>query len=320
VLELVLALALFVGPAPPSGPTIAWGDASHAWVGGGGGILASSDGGVTWRLQNRGPALQLAATDARHAWALSQEGLTIRTTDGVIWRSLGVQHLLRLSFVDAMHGFALSREDVLMRTTNGGLTWTPTGGPTRLQSICFSGARTGWVARNGTVWATHDAGAHWTSKFLLRAPDGNPPIPELSCHGRDVWAMITTGAAAGSQAYAVYRSRDAGATWQAEYGQFLVKGRPAISSYAGPIAALGNGDAVLEGSCAACAGYGTVTIIHGAIRKTFSSAWPGPIAFEDARHGLLVTEAARTRLPSVWRTADGGRRWTRVLSSARLKP
>ena len=321
MVELVAALALFIGPAPPAGPTIAWGDAAHAWAGGGGGIFASSDGGATWRTQTRAPALQLAATDARHAWALSAQGVTIRTTDGVRWLGLGVQHLMRLSFVDATHGFALERDDFVMRTTDGGVTWKPTGGPSRLQSICFSTASTGWVARDGTIWTTHDAGAHWTSKLLLRAPDGNPPVPELSCHGRDVWAMITTGAAAGSQAYAVYRSRDAGATWRAVYGQFLVKGRPRISAYAGPIAALGNGDAVLEGSCAACDGYGTVTIIHGAIRKTFPDAWPGgPMAFKDPRHGLLVLKSARTQVPSVWRTADGGRHWTRVLTSSRLKP
>ncbi|MDX6411714.1 MAG: hypothetical protein QOE91_1230 [Gaiellaceae bacterium] len=320
MVELVLALALFVGPLPPSGPTIAWGGASHAWAGGGAGILASSDGGATWRTQTRDPALQLAATDARHAWALSAQGVTIRTTDGVHWRSLGVQHLLRLSFVDATHGFALERNDVVVRTTDGGVTWTPTGGPTRLQSVCFSTATTGWAARNGTVWRTRDAGAHWTAKLLLRAPDGNAPVPDLSCHGNDVWVMITTGAAAGSQAYAVYRSRDAGATWRAEYAQFLLKGLPRISAYAGPISALGRGSAVVEGSCAACGGYGTVTVIHGAIRKTFSDAWPGPVAFESPRLGLLVTQSARTQLPSVWRTVDGGRRWTRVLTSTRLKP
>jgi photosystem II stability/assembly factor-like uncharacterized protein len=264
--------------------------------------------------------LQLAATDAQHAWAISDQGQTVRTTDGVHWRYLGVQHLLRLSFVDATHGFALERDDVVMRTTDGGVTWTPTGGPSRLQSLCFSDARTGWVARNGTIWTTHDAGAHWKAKLLLRPPDGNPPLPELSCHGRDVWAMLTTGAAAGSQAYAVYRSRDAGATWRAVYGQFLVQGVPRLSAYAGPIAALGRGDAVLEGSCAACDGYGTVSIVHGAIRKTLSAAGPGAISFAGPLRGLLVLTSPRTRLPSVWRTVDGGRRWTRVLTSSRLKP
>jgi len=242
--------------------------------------------------------------------------VTIRTTDGVHWRSLGVQHLMRLSFVDATHGFALERDDFVMRTTDGGATWTPIGGPSRLQSICFSTANTGWVARNGTIWTTHDAGTHWRRKLLLRAPDGNPPLPELSCHGRDVWAMITTGAAAGSQAYAVYRSRNAGATWRAVYRQFLLNGGPRISA----IAALGGGDTVLEGSCAACRGYPTVTIIHGAIRKTFSDVLPGPIAFEDPLHGLLALPSPRTGLPSVWRTVDGGRRWTRVLTSSGLKP
>src|SRR6266536_1756612 len=110
MVELVSALALLIGPTPPLGPTIAWGDAQHAWVGGGGGIFGSADGGATWRKQTRILALQLASTDAHHAWALTGQGQTIRTTDGVHWRYLGVQHLLRLSFVDAQHGFALERD------------------------------------------------------------------------------------------------------------------------------------------------------------------------------------------------------------------
>src|SRR5438309_1348155 len=169
VLELLAALALFIGPTLPDAPTLAFADAQHGWAGGGGGIFATRDGGTTWQLQTRLPARELVATDARHAWAISDQGVTDRTTDGIHWRTLGVQHLLRLSFVDSRHGLALDRDDLALRTTDGGVTWTPTGGPRRLQSICFSDARTGWVARNGTVWTTHDAGAHWKAKTLLPA-------------------------------------------------------------------------------------------------------------------------------------------------------
>jgi photosystem II stability/assembly factor-like uncharacterized protein len=319
VVELLAALALFIGPTPPSPPSVAWGDAQHAWVGGGAGIFASADGGVTWKKQTRASGLALSAVDARHAWAISGQGQTVRTTDGVHWLDLGVQHLLSIAFVDARNGFALDRDGMFLRTHDGGATWKSPWG-FRLQSLCFSDAHTGWVARNGTVWTTRDGGSHWKPKLLLRAPDGNAPLPQLSCHNGDVWVMITTGAAAGSQAYAIYRSTNAGATWRAVYAQFLVKNKPRVSSYAGPIVAFGDADAVLEGSCGACGGDGTVTIIHGQIKATLAGVLPGPMAFGDPLRGLLVLPSAHTGLPSVWRTVDGGGHWRRVLTSKQLKP
>ncbi|MHB8641672.1 MAG: YCF48-related protein [Gaiellaceae bacterium] len=319
MVELIAALALAIGPMPPSPPSVAWGDAQHAWVGGGAGIFASADGGATWKKQTRTPGLALSAVDARHAWAIAAQGQTARTTDGVHWMYLGVQHLLSISFVDARNGFALDRDGVFLRTRDGGLTWKSPWG-FRLQSLCFTDARTGWVARNGTVWTTHDGGSHWRAKLLLRAPDGNAPLPQLSCRNGDVWAMITTGAAAGSQAYAIYLSRDSGSRWRAVYGQFLVKGKPVVSNYAGPIVAFGDADAVLEGSCGPCGGNGTVTIIHGQIKATLSGVRSGPMAFGDPLRGLLVLRSGRTGLPSVWRTVDGGAHWTRVLTSKQLKP
>jgi photosystem II stability/assembly factor-like uncharacterized protein len=317
VAELAVALALFIGPAPPVGPTVAWGDARHAWVGGGGGVFRSADGGTTWRKQTGAPALQLAAADARHAWALSDQGQTMRTTDGVHWSRLGVQHLVRLSFVDARHGFALTRDDFLVRTIDGGLTWQTNGGPTRLQSICFSNARTGWVARNGTVWTTHDAGAHWRPTELLQSRQGYP-VPDLGCRGSAAWAVFHGAAAAGSEGYAVFRSRDAGKTWRAVYGQFLRRGLPRIDAYAGPFAVLPGGGAMLEGSCAPC-GSGRVTLVGGERRAIFAGSLPGPIAYADRRHGLLVLTRAYSGIPIVLRTVDG-RVWTRAFTSKLLRP
>jgi len=313
--ELVAALALFVGPAPPA-PAIAWGDARRAWVGGGGGIVATADGGRTWRVQSRFAGVGLVAVDATHAWALSINGLTIRTIDGTHWRSLGVQHLMRLSFADARNGFALERDDFVMRTTDGGVTWKPTGGPQRLQSICFADARTGWIARNGTVWRTQDAGAHWQARTLMRARQGFP-IPELYCRGSDVWVVLHEGAAAGTEGYRVYRSLDGGASWRAVFGTFQTK-LPRVSNYSGPISVLGGGDAVLEGSCGAC-DSGTVTVVHGRIRTTLAGVFPGPLAFADRLHGLALLTPFR-RPPAIYRTQDAGRSWERVYSSKLLEP
>ena len=319
MLELVTALALAVGPTPPYiTPSIAWGDAQHAWAGGVGGIVATSNGGASWHVVSRSMGSGIVAVDATHAWALDTSGVTIRTTDGVHWRSLGVQHLLRLSFVDRSNGFGLYRDDFVMRTQDGGVTWAPTGGPQRLQSICFGDARTGWVARNGTVWTTHDAGAHWRALTLMPKRQGLP-IPDLYCHGRNVWLVLHDGAAAGTEGYRIFRSLDGGASWRAVFATF-VSPLPRVSNYSGPIAVIGGGEAVLEGSCSPCDGYGTVTIVHGSVRKTLRGVSPGPIAFADRRRGLAVLTPSPRGLPAIYRTLDGGKTWKRVFSSKRLKP
>ena len=319
VLELVAALALFVGPTPPYVlPSLVFADAQHAWAGGEGGILATSDGGAHWRVVWHGAGSTLDAVDATHAWALTDNGVTIRTTDGAHWRALGVQHLLRLSFASASDGFALGRDDFVMRTHDGGATWTPTGGPQRLQSICFGSAKTGWVARNGTVWTTSDAGSHWHAHTIVRAKQGFP-IPDLYCRGKDVWIVLHEGAAAGTEGYRIFRSFDGGASWRAVFGSFASP-LPRVSNYSGPIAALGEGDAVLEGSCSPCNGYGTVTFVHGSIRTTLSAARPGPVAFADRRRGLAILTPSPRGLPAVYRTLDGGRTWKRVFASKRLRP
>jgi hypothetical protein len=322
MIELLAALAVAVGPTPPYlTPSLAWGDARHAWAGGAGGIVATSDAGASWRIVWRGEGSGLVAADTTHAWALSTNGVTIRTSDGVHWRPLGVQHLLRLSFADATRGFALERDDFVVRTRNGGASWTPTGGPQRLQSICFADARTGWVARAGTVWTTHDAGAYWQARKLMAARQGFP-IPDLYCRGHDVWLVLHEGAAAGTEGYRIFRSLDGGATWRAVFGTFVPR-LPQVSAYSGAIAALGGGAAVLEGSCAPC-GPGTVTFVRTTnggrtfARTTIPASASGPLAFTTRKLGLAIVTSTR-RVPTIYRTRDGGRTWRAVFASRLLR-
>jgi photosystem II stability/assembly factor-like uncharacterized protein len=309
--ELIAALALFVGPNPPYVlPSVAYGDAQHAWAGTATGIYATADGGAHWRSVSRSEGAGLVAVDATHAWALGANGVTVRTTDGVSWRSLGVQHLLRLSFVDRRNGFALGRDDFVLRTQDAGATWAPVRGPQRLQSLCFGSATTGWVARGGTVWTTADAGVHWHARTLIKGA-----IPDLYCRGNDVWAVFHEGAAAGTEGYDVFASFDAGRTWHERYASPFVRGMPHVSNYSGPVAALGGGDAVLEGSCSPCGnGYGTVTFVHGAVRTTLRAKIPGPFAFADRLHGLALLSPSPPGPLSIYRTSDGGRTWRRAFT------
>lgn len=277
--------------------------------------MSASDGGVSWHVQSQRPVRQLVAADATHAWALSRDQ-TLRTTDGVHWSPLGAQGLLRLSFADRLHGFAIERLAYLVRTDDGGVTWTPLTGPTRLQSLCFADARTGWVARGGTVWATHDHAAHWTKRTLTR----DSGTAGLYCSGGNVWDVVHDGAAAGTQKYTVYHSRDGGATWRAAFATFSTK-LPRVSNYAGPVAALRDGGAVLEGACAPC-GAGSVTFVRvpGTHRSYIANVLPGPVAFASRSLGLAVLTPSPHGLPSIYRTTTGGRAWVRTFTSRLLRP
>src|SRR5262249_45117248 len=160
------------------------------------------------------------------------------------------------------HGFALDRDDLLLRTSNGGTSWRSAGGPRRLQAVCFSDPRTGWVARDGSVWSTHNGARTWT-KTRLQPTDQSFPLPELGCRGRDVWAVLHEGAGAGSEGYHVYRSLDRGDSWRVVLASRFDQRLPHISNYSGPFAVVGHRAAVLEGSCAPC-GAGTVTFVRTA--------------------------------------------------------
>lgn len=315
MVELLAAVALAVGPAPLTGPTVAWGG-SRAWAGGAGGIISTSNGGVSWKVESRTPTRQLVAVDAKHAWALSRD-ITLRTTDGLHWRSLGVQGVLRLAFVDDVHGFAIERLAYLMQTKDGGVTWTALNAPTQLQSLCFADPRTGWIARGGTVWTTHDAAAHWTKRTVThsRADDA-----ELYCSGGTVWDVVHEGAAAGTEKYTVFRSGDAGATWHVQFASFSGT-VPRVSNYAGPIAAREDGSAVLEGSCAPC-GAGSVTFVRvpGGGRTTIANVRPGPVAFASRTLGVAVLTPSPRGTPTIFRTTNGGRTWARAFTTRLLRP
>ena len=93
-------------------------------------------------------------------------------------------------------------EGVLVRSDDSGMTWRQARAPGLVQSECFASRQDGWVARGGTVWATHDAGRSW----IRALPCASPSIWRRAKRKRCIssWALPPTwpppaGSCAGSR-------------------------------------------------------------------------------------------------------------------------
>jgi photosystem II stability/assembly factor-like uncharacterized protein len=140
-------------------------------VGSGGTILRTTDGGVTWELQDSGTSLDLIGVflvDENVGTAVGASGTILRTDDGGdTWTPQYADTLAPLfgvSFVNASSGIAVGDEGTILSTSDGGDTWLPQySGTTRhLQSISFTGPTTTIaVGDSGTVVRTTDGGDNW---------------------------------------------------------------------------------------------------------------------------------------------------------------
>jgi photosystem II stability/assembly factor-like uncharacterized protein len=150
-------------------------------VGSGGLIIKTTDGGVTWGLQN----YQSVITDAvlysvfflntSTGYAVGENGIILKTTNGgTNWAKLTVPPGVTYAFQDidfptTDNGFVVSPNGVL-KTTDGGTSWSAlTGQPTSyIYSIDFADANNGYMAgyyypggTKGTVLKTDNGGTSW---------------------------------------------------------------------------------------------------------------------------------------------------------------
>jgi len=224
------------------------------WIGwaAGDGILATTDGGRTWRRQSSAATItQLDAVDAANAWAVGQAGsgadaqpFLLRATDGGRhWRLAGepvfargtgrasVHPLSGVRFLSPSRGVGVTdlraavgsdpyQEGRLVATTDGGETWRPLPTPDPVSSACFDSTLDGWaaVARAGAVLHTTDGGRSWRRVL----PDGPRALTYLSFGGvvacpapDNIWALLYGGSSMMQQVYALYHSADDGGHWRA---------------------------------------------------------------------------------------------------------
>jgi photosystem II stability/assembly factor-like uncharacterized protein len=196
---------------------------------GGGTILHTTDGGMTWTPQASGTTATLDDVyfvDATQGWAVGGKnndtpgvpsGIILHTTDGgTTWTT---QHTTTghrfwsVHFVDAATGWASGDFGMIAKTTDGGATWesqiisAPDGSLGPIKDVQFIDANRGWAIGSAYVLGTTDGGATW--------PIGEPvdigPHALFFTDANQGWVAGGLPGGAG-----IFHTTDGGATWQAQ--------------------------------------------------------------------------------------------------------
>ncbi len=215
-------------------------DERRGWaVGGSGVLLATEDGGTTWRLRSRPTEDTLHDvyfTDERNGWLVCERSIydlkaldetrtyLLRTKDGgSTWDRVNVlgrdedTRLLRALFTHGGRGWAFGEAGALYATRDGGATWERKRVPTRhllLGGLLLDGEQ-GWLVGAGsTVLQTSDGGETWNAGTLL----GLVPPAGTSADARRVRFTATSfvdrdrGWAVGAEGQ-IFVTRNGGRTW-----------------------------------------------------------------------------------------------------------
>jgi photosystem II stability/assembly factor-like uncharacterized protein len=252
------------GALPPSDPNV---------------MLASTDGGATWKTQDPGTShtgielSTIACAGPRDAWAVGGAGANI---------------------------------GVISATTDGGATWkkqwqAANGG---LEDVAFADARHGWVVGDGVVLATTNGGASWKKQGSVT----RYVLTSVACAGaKHAWAM---GGDNSSNRDVILATADGGATWKVQYASARVN--MAGMAFAGATHGwvVGLGGVILATTDG---GKSWKPQRSGTTLDLLD------VAFADATHGMAVGDRTKGDDPLaaqfigsiVLRTADGGATWTK---------
>ena len=303
-------------------------DASHGWVGTGGGVWSTTNGGRTWKshaLRAGWAFSSIDFIDASHGWAAgavsipsdpnagSTAAIFATSDGGVTWhrQSLGVDsdQMNTVSFVNANDGWAvgdgsdLGGAGTIVATTDGGVTWTPqsAGTDSTLSGATFVDAEHGWLPEGDSIYATTDGGATWT------AHDAGIPVTAVS------FADDSYGDAVGP-AGAVATTTDGGVTWQVRSSTtpaggmpnpapgFLISIRPVTVGLAFPDATHGW----------AVAGRTILATSDGGLTwaSQTTTADLTDVSFPDATDGWAVgASGVADQSPVILHTGDAGQSW-----------
>jgi len=258
-------------------------DKSHGWVTG---IDGKTGLTTVWKTNNGG-----------RTW--TGTGSTITVGAGVCW----------VSFVSRTTG--MWGNGGLVRTTNAGASWQDTSraGLGIFNDASFATAKLGWAAcsngtseSGGSIAATTDGGATWTSRLDLPLPDGSGGFSRVSSPTETRSYVFKWGRQAG-----VWATANGGATWV----------RRALPAIPGAYAGYSDIDfpAGKTGWAVGDAGRIVKTVNAGATWKKQKSGVKGrliAVDFVSTRVGYAVGEGG-----CVLRTSDGGAHWVKKTTGTR---
>ena len=149
-------------------------DADYGYIVGDSGIIiASTNGGASWREQKSGTDAQLfhLSFQGDRGWVVGTGGVILHTDNaGRNWypqRSGSSGDLNRVYLINDKVGLITGDNGLLLRTENGGATWERVSLNVRepLFGMSFIDKKTGWVVGyNGRIIRTYDGGRNWVEQ------------------------------------------------------------------------------------------------------------------------------------------------------------
>ena len=173
-------------------------------------IVHTTDGGSTWTLQTTGntnAVMALSFPDELHGFAVATGNVALRTVDGgENWTPMTLPEGISLRavyFFDPLNGIAVGIGGVIARTADGGDTWVQGTSPTTNSLL-------GLHVRGNVVFAMGVNGV------LLRSTDGGQTFSLQQLDLQDLLGAWINDQGLGLLVgeARVYRTTDAGATWQ----------------------------------------------------------------------------------------------------------
>ena len=323
--------------------------AAQGWVVGQDKILATTDSGRHWTVQDSGQ-LNLTSVDFignGAGWAVGTDSLLATSDDGAHWTTLPEPcPLIRsVHFVSATVGFAVAGgRDVsqfgtaipevggeVLATTDGGHSWRILPTPTNVQTVCFDNAEIGWLGAGGRLFRSTNGGRTWSqvAAGASGSSAGYPATMTVQCAGAgNAWAIdIGPGAAMSQQPHIGYHAGPAGAVAIFAEQYFPHPGVSVRASspggYAGAISAISPAAAAFVDWCPACGlGNAPWALVTNSGARLTREGSVGQLtqaeaaSFLSPQLGWVVGIMVHYRGPSssrqyqrIVRTDDGGRTW-----------
>jgi photosystem II stability/assembly factor-like uncharacterized protein len=195
-------------------------------------LLATVDGGATWRMQRRPTEDSLRDvyfSDEQTGWLVCERSIYQLTTKddprtflmstrngGANWKRVNVSgidpdaRLVRALFSTQGRGWAFGEAGALYTTRDDGLTWTRQRVPTRylLLGGAFLDSERGWlVGANATVLQTADGGETWRAGVVTDGASVRFTAVSF-VDARRGWAVGSQGR--------IFVTRDGGRNWRAQ--------------------------------------------------------------------------------------------------------
>ncbi len=164
-------------------------DASYGWIVGDGSVVfATTDGGLSWTMQDPGVVCNLRCVrfvDRQRGWAAGAGAHVLATCDGgntwEIQFQMGKGILTSVYFLDATHGWAVGDVGIVLCTSDGGATWhesdvlsmfQDSGASLFMKSVQFVNPDVGWIVGHLQQWPPPAREATDVTSLILATKDG----------------------------------------------------------------------------------------------------------------------------------------------------